>query len=73
MGSKASLKISFPKEVGDAAVLLVEQMWVAVTEGQVVIARPEFADGLAGWLKCAANVLNDADNPSDGQSAGDRT
>ena len=59
--AKATMTIQFPKSVGDAAVLLVEQMWIAINQGQMIVADEKFSGGFQEWYRCAARVLGEAE------------
>jgi hypothetical protein len=57
----ATMSIQFPKTAGDAAVLLVEQMWTAINQGHVIAADPQFEDGFYAWLRTATRVLAESE------------
>jgi hypothetical protein len=59
--AKVELKLSFPQEARDSAVLLVQQMWTAITLGHVVVGKPNYDEALRSWLSNAAAVLKKCD------------
>lgn len=61
MPARVDLTLRYPDTARDAAVVLVEQMWTAITDGHLVAPRACHRPGLQSWLSAAALCLGSID------------